>query len=108
MAKLPPKTAKPATSATKVIPLVTPKHGRGKLQTRGTPGNKGGPGRPPKVFKDWCKYMIDRSRESAENVLTNKDHPAFTALWKEVAAHAHGRPRQNVEVEGTLTLHLDV
>ena len=41
------------------LKLVVPKHGRGALRTGGTPGNKGGTGRPPSKVRKLCRDAFE-------------------------------------------------
>lgn len=66
---------------------------------------KPGPGRPTKRFKAWCRRAIanPRTKKQVRKILQNSNHPAFKAMWAEVAAHAHGRPAQAVALDARVT-----
>lgn len=44
------------------------------------------------------------TRKAVRRIMRNPNHPAFKAMWSELAAHAHGRPGNSLEVKGKLTL----
>jgi hypothetical protein len=81
-------------------PLETPKHGHGKLR-RGNPGNRGG-GREPEAHRDWCREMISdpAAEQEVRAILLDRNHPAYAAMWREVAARGYGKPTQTVEHTG--------
>jgi hypothetical protein len=67
-----------------------------------------GPGRQTDRFKLWCRKLIanPKRRKQVRRVLNNANHPAYSAMWKEVAAHGHGKPSQSVEIGGKISLEL--
>ena len=93
------KTAdKTADSSTNEVPLIPQEHG-GALLAGGVPGNKGGTGRPSLEFKEWCASLLDdpEVRAEAEAVLKDKKHPAFKAMFAEVADRAKGKAAQSID-----------
>lgn len=76
----------------------------------GNPGNSGGKkgrsGRRPQWFKDWCESLLAdrRTRKQVIRILRNRDHPAFKAMWAEVANRAFGKAGEKLELTGKLTL----
>jgi hypothetical protein len=80
------KLAKPAQ--------FVPSHGRGKLNIGGTPGHRGGSGRPPDKLKAfWASVLNGKaSQKELRRVLENADHPAFAALYSKLALHLIGMP----------------
>lgn len=86
------------------MPVLIPRpDGRGALNSGGTPGNKGGTGRPPNEFREWCDDLLNRpaSRQQVEGILGNQDHPAYATMWKAVTDRAYGKPGQSVQVDAT-------
>ncbi len=81
--------------------LVVPKHGRGALLTGGSPGNKGGPGRPPKEFSADLREILNspKVRKAFLAIIEDPEHKQFTALWKSAAAYAYGQPPQKLKLE---------
>lgn len=74
------------------------------------PGAGGGPqpgsGRPKNEFKEWCKELLDDdsdvgSRKQVEAILKNKDHPAFSTMFREIANRAHGKPKEHLTLDAT-------
>lgn len=102
------KKAQPAKKTPSQTPTRPGKFG-GSLRS-GNPGNKGG-GRPPNWLKDWCDELLaDKdSKQQVQDILKNKDHPAFTQMWKAVADRAHGKAKEHVEhsVDSTLAALLE-
>ena len=88
----------------------TPKHGHGRLKVAGTPGNRGGPGRPKLEFKEWCKSLLDdaSNRVQVEQIMGNHTHPAYSTMFRVLADRAHGKPEQTIEHKGTLNLSIDI
>lgn len=85
-----------------------PKHGGGRLKTGGTPGNKGGTGRPPDAWKALCRELAssDAMMERAKAVLNVPNHPAWLGAWKFLTEQGYGKPAQPVEHDGTLTVRV--
>lgn len=80
-------------------PKIAQPHG-GSLNAGGTPGNRGGAGRPPNWLKEWCEDQLASPavRKAVERVLRDHRHPGFVAMWKAVADRAAGKPQVSVEV----------
>lgn len=102
-----------AESTAKTPTLRVPKHGGGKLKTGGTPGNKGGTGRPPNEFKAYLTGLVSREdvRLGVESILTDPKmayDPAKAKLYldafKWAAEQVHGKANQPVAHEGELGL----
>jgi hypothetical protein len=96
------RTAAPKTRADNTgHKLRTPKHGGGKLRT-GNPGNKGGPGRPPKEFKEMCRRLVgsEAMEGTFTRVLKKPTHPAWTPTVKLLTEHGYGAPDRTVKVSG--------
>lgn len=76
-------------------------HG-GALNAGGTPGNKGGTGRPPNEHVDWCRELLSDPACEAEvrAVLLDRRHPAFATMWKSVAERGYGKAAQPVTGAG--------
>lgn len=78
--------------------LVPQPHG-GALRRGGT--NKGGSGRPPDAFREFCRRMAsggkNRMRQLRE-VLADKNHPHFMAARRYVTEYGYGKPIQPVEL----------
>jgi hypothetical protein len=62
------------------------------------PGNKGGTGRPPNWLRDWCDDLLAKpeNKEQVELILGDRDHAAYSQMWKAVADRAHGKPAQSI------------
>lgn len=73
---------------------------KGRL-TGGNPGNAGG-GRPPNEFRASMRELVQdkKCQRAVKKILSNPDHPQFTALWGKVTAYGHGQPTQTVEHQG--------
>lgn len=89
------------TTGTKKPAKIPQPHG-GALNSGGTPGNKGGTGRPPNEHVEWCRSVVDdpRSREQVAAVLRDRDHPAFATMWKVLAERGHGKVAERHEHAG--------
>ena len=98
------KTGRKTTAKTTVAQVAQP-HG-GALNSGGTPGNKGGTGRPPKEFKDWLASLLDDDtvREQAEAILRDKDHRAFPTIYSDTVDRVHGKTTQKLEHSGKIAL----
>lgn len=101
-----PKAKSAKKSATRRPALIPQANGRGALLAGGVPGNKGGTGRPPNWLKDWCEELLadETTKEQVRGILNDKAHPAFKAMWSEVASRAFGKPKESLELSGKLTL----
>ena len=82
---------------------------------RGKPFEKGdprinrtipGPGRPKDRFKKWCRKLVmdKRTKRSVRQILRDKDHPAYKAMWSEIAAHGFGKPDAHVDLKASVSL----
>lgn len=82
-------------------------HG-GALNAGGTPGNKGGTGRPPNWLKEWCDDLLADADAKAqvEAILKDNKHQAYATMWKAVAERAHGKPKETVEHTGAITQYV--
>lgn len=71
----------------------TPAHGRGQLNTVGTPGNKGG-GRPPTAYKQFLAECLEDevARQELQAVLRDSKHPAYGAVLGKALLHVLGAP----------------
>src|SRR5512133_946141 len=78
-----------------------PSHGRGKLNCGGTPGHKGGSGRPKDELKAFWGAVLNgtASRREVRRILQNADHPAFVSLYSKLAIHVVGVPGKDENVE---------
>ena len=54
------------------LKLVVPKHGRGALRTGGTPGNKGGTGRPPSKVRERCRDSFEERLPFLEGIVDDE------------------------------------
>jgi hypothetical protein len=89
-----------------------PAHGGGKLNAGGTPGHRGGSGRPPNELKAFWASLLngEASRNELKRVLENADHPAFATLYSKIALHLVGPPvrAQNDPDEEQIMVVLDL
>lgn len=96
-----------ATKSTKqsTITKIPQPGGRGALNSGGTPGNRGGTGRPPNWLRDWCDDLLAnaKAKKQVETILQNNEHPAYHQMWKAVSERAAGKPSMSVEVKGEVT-----
>lgn len=83
-------------------PAKIPQPHGGALNAGGTPGNKGGTGRPPNEHIEYCRELLsDPACEAeAKAVLTDRFHGAFAAMWKAVAERGYGKAAQPHTGEG--------
>ncbi len=90
---LPADTLITTIETTKPRKIVQPGN-RGALNSGGTPGNKGGPGRPPNELKaKWQKMLEDQAVDYAVKViLADPSHPQFTALYTKLSVMVVGLP----------------
>lgn len=88
---------------------------RGPDERRGRGPAKGAPnaGRPPDEHREFCRSLIsdpDCERE-VKAILTDRDHPAFKAMWAEVARRGYGMPAQphtGADGEGPIAHRVEV
>jgi hypothetical protein len=79
---------------------LVPQPNGGALKAGGTPGNRGGTGRPPNAFKDFMRRVSDspEAREHFERVILlgpyGKDGSDFWEAFKLAAAYGYGKPEQ--------------
>lgn len=102
---LAPKTAK------KTPKLIPQPKGKGALLSGGLEGNKGGTGRPPNWFKEFCEDLLASPdvKKQMEQVAKDKKHPQFSNLLKLIADRGVGPVPTKVEggdkpVEHTVTV----
>jgi hypothetical protein len=69
---------------------------------KGIGGKKGRSGRKPEWLRRWCDDLLANAsaKSQVQAILSDKDHPAFAAMWRAVADRAHGKPHQAVEHTG--------
>lgn len=98
--------AKPKTTAESTEPVVAepaiakvPQAHGGALNAGGTPGNAGG-GRPPNWLRDFCDDLLasEACKKQVEEILADKEHPAFATMWKAAGDRAKGKPAQSIDV----------
>lgn len=90
-------TAKPTGKRPAKIPQ---KHG-GALNSGGTPGNRGGPGRPPDAFKELCRQLAsgEKTIANVREILANPDHAQFLPALRWATEHGYGKPKESHELE---------
>lgn len=96
----PQKTAGKTTPAKRV-----PKHGHGALYSGGVPGNKGGTGRPPNWFREFCRDVLadPKVQENVKAQLRARKNPGFGGVLKTIAGYAYGKPEQVHRHEGSVS-----
>lgn len=73
------------------------------------PGAGGGPqpgaGRPPNAWKARCAECASKEErfKVAEEILKDKDHPAWLGAWKFVAEQAYGKATQPFSLDDVPT-----
>lgn len=74
--------------------------GRGALNSGGTPGNKGGTGRPPDQFKELCRELAsgEKTIASVRKILEDSTHTQLVAALRWASEHGYGKPNQPVDV----------
>lgn len=79
--------------------------GRGALNSGGTPGNKGGTGRPPDQFKELCRELAtaENTIKSIRAILKSRKDPQFMAALRWASEHGYGKPAQPLEHSGSIT-----
>ena len=83
-------------------------HG-GALNNGGTPGHKGGTGRPRDEFKRWMREMASGEdvERGLEAILKDSTTPLFLGALKHVTEHGYGKPeREKVESQQVDTRRL--
>lgn len=77
----------------------TPQRHGGALNAGGTPGNKGGPGRPPKAFTVFCAALAGDPafQRALEATATDPSHRHWAAVCL-VVEYADGLPAQPVDI----------
>lgn len=75
------------------VTLVSPINGAQMPMVPGNPGNKGG-GRTPGSVIQYCRNLLMRktTRVQAREILEDKDHRHFAAMWQNVAKYATQTP----------------
>jgi hypothetical protein len=101
-------TAKTTSEPTPVPSLVPQPHG-GALNSGGTPGNKGGPGRPPKVFKMFCTDLTSDPEFQSQLERTAKDPGSqhYIGAVKLATAYSEGLPSQPIALKAEVTVNAD-
>ena len=97
-----PKT----TTKTAIPPLIPRPDGRGALRAGGTPGNKGGTGRPKAEYKKfWREALTDpKTRAAVKRALADEKSSAFVGTLKIGSDRAFGPVEKKVKVSGELSL----
>ncbi len=91
---------------------VPQKHG-GRLNAGGKKGNKGGTGRPSNALRIRLDAIAQKFLKSGDSldVAGNPDHPRWLGLGQfateHAAAHAYGKPAQEVKVEGEVSIKVE-
>ncbi len=73
-------------------------------------GNSGGKpgrsGRKPAEYHQFLRDALssDKAKQQIEEVLEDKNHPAFASLVGKIIPHAHGQATQKIEIGGKLLL----
>ncbi len=64
----------------------------------GNPKRNGG--RPPNWIREFCDNLLasPKCKRQVQEILEDKNHPAFATMWKAVGDRAHGKPEQKVDV----------
>jgi hypothetical protein len=80
----------------------------------GNPGNSGGKkgrsGRKPNEYHAFLRAALStkKAREAVEEVLEDRNHPAYASVLGKIIPHAHGLPTQHIEVSSKLLLVDDI
>ncbi len=92
----PPRAAPRRATGVPFTGKSDPRNGRGPAP--GAPNA----GRPPNAYKELCADIADRGMRAivTKKVMENPKHPAFMPALKTMLEHAHGKPRQAVELTG--------
>lgn len=63
-------------------------------------GAQPGAGRPKNEFKEWCAGLLDdkKNRKQVEEILSDKNHPAYATMFRTIADRAHGKPKETIDV----------
>lgn len=87
------------SAATRVVEKIPQPHG-GALLSGGMPGNVGGTGRPPDAWRALCRTLASRTEmvQTAEEVLKDKNHPAWLGAWKFLAEQGYGKAAQSLDL----------
>jgi len=87
------------SAATPVVEKIPQPHG-GALLSGGMPGNVGGTGRPPDAWRALCRTLASRTEmvQTAEEVLKDKNHPAWLGAWKFLAEQGYGKAAQSLDL----------
>jgi hypothetical protein len=86
-------------SGNKTVPRGAFKPGPDPRRGKGPPKGEGG--RPPLEFKEWCKGLLDdsKNRTQVEEILSDKAHPAYATMFRTIADRAHGKAKEHVTLE---------
>ena len=102
---------KSTVTSTVVVPLIPQPHG-GALKAGGTPGNKGGTGRPPDVFRRKLQVLADDFVNDRRNglpaLLKSEDERLQLAAFESAADRGFGKPVQPVAVEAEVRYIVEV
>lgn len=92
-----PKKARETTGQSTAVTKISQPHG-GALNSGGTPGNKGGPGRPPGIIRDKFRELLStHGTKHVEDVLTG--HVVFAGKC-EKCGH---KPDRNLRIESRIS-----
>lgn len=108
--------SKKTTAETAKQPTKIPQPHGGALNSGGTPGNKGGPGRPPSVLKAFTRELLEDEavKENVKRVLMYKGrkkgevHPQFVQLYTKLYLHTEGIPGKAGEGDGAGDLRVSM
>lgn len=78
-------------------------HG-GALLAGGKKGNKGG-GRKPNQFIEWCQSITED--QMTQNVFSARAKAGDIQVMKFAAEYAHGKPKQDIELTGDVTIRVE-
>ena len=79
-----------------------PKHGRGKLLTGGKPGHKGGSGRPPKEWTQFCRDLVEDPEVQERTLATARSNERSQIGAVQLAAsYAVGKPVERMIHSGS-------
>jgi len=84
---------------------------RGKKDPRNGHGpKKGAPnaGRPPEEYLTWLRGVIEspECRRAVQATLSDSNHPAFAKLYAACSDRSYGKPLQEVQASGDVTIRV--
>lgn len=84
---------------------------KGKADPRNGHGpKKGAPnaGRPPEEYLTWLRGVLEsqKCRKAIQTVLEDPEHPAFTKLYATCGDRSYGKPLQEVQASGDVTIRV--